>query len=268
MLAKAGNRKLSFNPGDLIVNQGTLFTLIEQNRIDLSSLSDVGCYFTHDSKSNLINYRGILTQLRKILVMNLQDMKLLVEIGVDARKILIVYGAVDSNVYYPREDLRGLIQYIYVTGDAKGRKNPEKIVDLIEASPELHFVINGRFWLDYLRKAKIHPRNCEVLEFEPNKNPELMRNASCFLSLSLHEGGPYPVLEALASGTPVVATPTGWNPELISDSNGRLVAFDISIAELKLVLQEMINLKGVVYRCDLTNGDFTWAKLATLLYES
>ena len=200
--------------------------------------------------------------------MNRQDLELLVGIGVDPKRIRIVYGAIDSNIFYPREHDANSEAFIYLTGDAKGRKNPDKVLELIGASPELKFVINGRFWPEYIRNRKIHLKNLTVMNFDSKQNPELMRKASCFLSLSLHEGGPYPVLEALASGTPVVTTPTGWNPELIFEMNGCLVGFDITIPELKVILQRMITLKVEVCSRDLTNAQFSWGRLATLLYES
>lgn len=260
------NKKIEFKSGDIIVNQGTLFSLINQDRINLSSLRALRCYFTHDSKANLLKYKNILTQLELIFVMNRQDSELLMEVGVKRSKIRIIYGAIDHKIFFPSKTTPDNDEYIYVTGDAKGRKNPGKVVELIQSSPEFHFKINGRFWIDYLRKNNIQLENAEVLNFDLKKNPELMRNASCFLSLSLHEGGPYPVMEALASGTPVVSTPTGWTPELVSAKNGCIVAFDISIPELKSILKKVMKLKNQVHHLDLTNGEFSWEKLATLLY--
>jgi glycosyltransferase involved in cell wall biosynthesis len=267
VFARLFNKKIHFNPGDIVVNQGTLFSLIEQKRIDLNSLSNVHCYFTHDSKTNLLMKSELLTQLKLIFTMNRKDAEVLIEIGVDPSRIKVVYGAVDSKLFYPRESAENLNPFVYVTGDAKGRKNPDKILKLIHESPELHFKINGRFWREYLINRSIELKNLELLNFDLLKNPKLMRDASCFLSLSLHEGGPYPVLEALASGTPVVVTPTGWNPEIVSKENGCIVDFDIEISDLKLVLQRMIELKKHVYFKDLTNAGYSWEKLAVRLYE-
>jgi len=55
--------------------------------------------------------------------------------------------------------------------------------------------------------------------------PELMRQADFLVLPSLTEGRPNVVMEALASGLPVVATAVGGTPELIADGdNGLLVA--------------------------------------------
>lgn len=54
--------------------------------------------------------------------------------------------------------------------------------------------------------------------------PELYRAMDVFALSSLWEGGPITLLEAMASGLPVVATPVGFVPEVVRDGmNGFLV---------------------------------------------
>lgn len=64
-----------------------------------------------------------------------------------------------------------------------------------------------------------------------------------YLCTSLLEGGPLPVLEALACGVPVVSTDVGHVPDLIIDngSNGRVVAKEAReiASALTLVLEEV-----------------------------
>lgn len=58
-----------------------------------------------------------------------------------------------------------------------------------------------------------------VLGFVPGKNlPALYRGASMFVYPSLYEGFGLPILEAFASGTPVIAARAGSIPELAGDA--------------------------------------------------
>ena len=62
------------------------------------------------------------------------------------------------------------------------------------------------------------------LSGERNDVPELMRGLDLFVLPSLREGISNTILEAMASGLPVIATNVGGNPELVVDGEtGRLV---------------------------------------------
>jgi glycosyltransferase involved in cell wall biosynthesis len=70
--------------------------------------------------------------------------------------------------------------------------------------------------------------------------PEIFRRATLFVYPSRHEGMPNAVLEAMASGLPVVATQIPGNEELVEDGRtGRLVPTEDRDA-LRAVLEEMI----------------------------
>lgn len=64
-------------------------------------------------------------------------------------------------------------------------------------------------WIDYLEKLGVEVRlTGGNVPFE--KLPQWYRGIDYLVVLSEVEGGPMPVIEALAMGTPVIAPPTGW----------------------------------------------------------
>ena len=260
--------RIKVHLGDLVVNQGTLFKLVDLRMIGIQDLELIDCFFTHDSIKNLREKRRavVLQKVRKIKVMNIRDAKMLINLGIAPDKILVVYGAIDREKFYPLDEYNPSNSFVYVTGDAKERKNPQKILDMVDYNPDLNFIINGRFWNRYIMNIGYKlPNNLNIIE-DLSLNPVLMRNASAFVNLSRNEGGPYPVLESLASGTPVLATEVGWNTELISRKNGRLVHQEENQKQIRNLLIETLDLKQNVYHQDLLEGRFTWSDLAIKLY--
>lgn len=56
--------------------------------------------------------------------------------------------------------------------------------------------------------------------------PDLYRTADAWLFTSTEEGFGLPILEAMAVGTPVIATPAGAAPDLVTEKTGTLVGLD------------------------------------------
>jgi glycosyltransferase involved in cell wall biosynthesis len=73
--------------------------------------------------------------------------------------------------------------------------------------------------------------------------PQLLTRASCLLLTSRHEGCPLTVIEAMASGVPVVSVPVGGVPELVVDRETGLLAGDTA-AELAAALAALLDDPG------------------------
>lgn len=258
-------RKLRLDPGDLVINHRTLNFLVTNGVINPETLSTIRCHFTHESET-LLGVTDTLKNLSKVsqvLVLNSRDREKLIQSGIQSNRIVVIYGAIDRALFKPSPCLP-VREFVFLSGDAKGRKNPSKVIDLIAKSPDLEFVICGRGWENYLLDKGL--KNLELHQFNLDLNAQLIRDASAYLTLSLEEGGPYPVLEALASGTPVVSTPVGWVPEILTASNGVVIPFEADVEQIRAALTKAIKLKSRTHHIDLLQGRFTWEEQASLLF--
>jgi glycosyltransferase involved in cell wall biosynthesis len=261
--------KLRLSKNDLIVNQKTLLYLVNSKMLSYKFLPYLRCHYTHDTEEFLVTSGLIVMMkcLKEILVLNVADANLLVKLGIDRSSITIIYGAIDREIFHPSTTFESNRE-VFISGDAKGRKNPPKVIQLINSNPDMKFVICGRYWKELIESGKIKFDNVVFHEFSLELTAVLVRRASAYLTLSFQEGGPFPVLEALASGTPVVSTPVGWVPELINSGNGVLVGHDSSLEEIRSALEKCFKLKETTWQIDLIKGKFSWKDLAMKMYSS
>ena len=96
-----------------------------------------------------------------------------------------------------------------------------------ELKDSLRLVMIGDGPLRSEAQALLEQASCSALAWLPgerNDVPEIMRGLDCFVLPSLAEGISNTILEAMASGLPVIATDVGGNGELIEEgSTGELV---------------------------------------------
>jgi len=261
------------NGNCLFVNQSSYFKALSSASIKFIPEKSRVLY-THKSNEEIEDLEQIkmLQRANKIFVLNSKIKTDLVVSGIAEDKITTVFGAIDRKVYYPINYFNtseSLIvdPYVLISGDCKPRKNPNMIIEVIRTMRDVEFVIHGRGWQEYLTNQKINKLvNLKVLQFEITNNPQLVREASAYLSLSELEGGPFPTLESLASGTPVVVTDTGWNKEIVKPGFGTLLSQKFTLIEVLAAINEAIKLKPQVCSLDLLKGEFTWESLGQKLY--
>ena len=168
------------------------------------------------------------------------------QVGVPAHKIAQIYNGVETALFYPRCASDGsLLPPGFAPADAVvigtvGRMQQVKdqptlaraFVRLLDLAPGLRerarLVLVGEGPLLTECEMILRQGGVEALAWLPGSRddvPALMRCLDIFVLPSLAEGISNTILEAMASGLPVVATRVGGNPELVGEAaTGLLVA--------------------------------------------
>lgn len=166
-------------------------------------------------------------------------------VGVSPQRVVQIYSGVDVERFHPRaEGFRAVGPAGFFTGDeviigAVGRMAAVKdhltlvraFVELVGASPEMRrrarLVVVGDGPTRAECLALLAEAGVDRLAWLPGERddvPELMRTFDVFALPSLGEGISNTILEAMATGLPVVATRVGGNPELVEEGvTGMLV---------------------------------------------
>lgn len=231
-------------------------------RVDLER---VRVFITHiDEREPLtdLDFR-VLAKVQRIIFQNSNLLERGVARGLIREKCLVAHGAISQGTFYPSQRLPDSI-YALIAGECKERKNPEIIRDLISFRSELQFIIHGNGWVEYFDGHV--PPNLKILPFDKNQHAILMRNASALVTLSKNEGGPLPVLEALASGTPVLATDTGFCREIIHQNCGVILSKSSTLAEISKALDAVLKLKKEIHFSSLLPNGHSWEIFAERLY--
>jgi glycosyltransferase involved in cell wall biosynthesis len=246
----------------LFLGASTFFTILKKR--PSANFNGARVFFTHLIPEGAPDEAQVvgLNSLDKIFTMNESSRVILQNVGVKTT-IEVVYGAIDSTVFYPSSTEPLPEAFVLITSHAAARKRPEMILDFIRSVPEIQFLIHGKHWLNFEVKDI---NNLEIREFSLTNQPDLIRKASVLLSMSWVEGGPFPILEALSSGTPVVSTSTGFATDLINSSNGRLIENVEDFQEIELLIKECIKLKTSVRHMNLLPKPLTWDVLSQHFY--
>lgn len=143
----------------------------------------------------------------------------------DENRIHVVQHGIDHAKFHPfindkddelLEQLRELPKdFLLYIGNLDPRKNLETLLQAIESASwpiELNLVIVGKFvWgqKDLVERIEANPRIIYLGQLDEVFIAPLYRRARLFIFPSLYEGFGFPVLEALACGTPVITTGKG-----------------------------------------------------------
>ena len=188
---------------------------------------------------------GMIHRARKIIaVSHFTKWELTKYYKIPAHKIQVIHNGVDIKKFQPAVDKRKVKVAMGLNPDdlaivSVGRLYARKgLFTLIESMPEIikkfpkaKFIISGKGQSDEMHKLNAHAErlgvrgNIVFTGYTPDRElPKLYQAADVFAFSTFYEHHPFAVLEALATGLPVVTTTVGGIPETIdSGKNGYLV---------------------------------------------
>ncbi len=188
---------------------------------------------------------GMLRRARKIIaVSHFTKWELTNYYKIPASKIQVIHNGVDINKFKPATDKRKAKTElgfnpddiaIVSVGRLYARKGLFTLIESIPAVtkrfPNAKFIISGKGQSDEMNKLIAYAKKLEVKDnivftgYYPDKKlPKLYQAADVFAFSTFYEHHPFAVLEALATGLPVVTTKVGGIPETIDNGkNGFLV---------------------------------------------
>lgn len=201
--------------------------------------------------------------------------------NISPSKIKVIYPAVDHKEFNPQisndqmrlaRNVYGLPgEYILFLNTIEPRKNLANLIKTFELLDHpAHLVIAGRLGWKYesdFRLVKNSKKSAKIKYIgyvEEKHKPSVIKLAKALVYPSFYEGFGFQALEAMAAGTPVIASNVTSLPEVVGDA-GLLVnpysAQDISGA-LKQVLTNPALANQLTLKGMLKSRDFNWASAA------
>jgi glycosyltransferase involved in cell wall biosynthesis len=284
--------EMLFHPPDVLFIPAHAMPFIHPDKT-VVTLHDVGFERHPDfySKPDLWYHRWsvkyVIKEAAKIITVSEFSKKELVELcGAPAEKIEVTHLGYDAERYrsdYDRDKIRAVFQkyqirepYLLYIGRLEKKKNIQLLVEAFgefkkkNKGDRHHLALVGRPGFAYDKiKQTIERYNLKgwVIEtgwIQEEDVPYVMSGAEVFVFPSLYEGFGIPLLEAMACGTPVLASSAASLPEVGGDA---VMYFDATkiesaISALEKILGDQALKRDLRERGLARAKNFSWAKTA------
>ncbi|NBB78989.1 MAG: glycosyltransferase [Verrucomicrobia bacterium] len=198
-------------------------------------------------------------QADRILTVCERYRKQLRKMGVLSNRLFLMHNGVDTQTFQVDDSVHetsfGFPEGTPVIGfagkassDHDGRKGIDRMLNLLHAidantEKKIGFLTVGPGWKERIGNDKFENIQAEHLGFVSNDVlPEFFNAIDIYICTARVEGGPVPVLEAMACGTTVATSDVGMIPELIEDGhNGIVLNFDTELSDEACRILELLN---------------------------
>jgi glycosyltransferase involved in cell wall biosynthesis len=206
-------------------------------RVDVNSRQ-----YPKERKRNLLNKVDATTAVSKHTAKTVKK-----EFGITPS---VIYNGVDNKYFTDSYDYPQFLEkysiespYILFVGNFVPRKRPGDVLEVAKQIPEADFLLFGDGPKYPEIKGKANSIQNVTLFGRVDKKilPAIYTHADCFLFPTVREGCPNVVLEAMASGTPVVGYRKTSMPELIEDQETGFLVEESDISGLANKVQILLN---------------------------
>ena len=263
-LLKANNIDIYFNPRYIL-------PFFKRNTKMVVTLHDMIAFLYPEIWSGLSGFR-----IRNYIKLSSQRADVILTVSNSAKKdivrilkipedkIKVIYCGVNKKLYKPIPDLslQGLVKrkygirkkFILTVGPLGTRKNHDRLIDAYSILPkyireDYQLIITGEKKGTYNNLLKKASKTCLADDivftgFIPEKEmPMVINAASLFVFPSLYEGFGIPLLEAMACGTPLLASNVSSIPEVVGSA---ALLFDpYNINEMASVIDRVLTNKDL-----------------------
>jgi glycosyltransferase involved in cell wall biosynthesis len=246
------------------------------------TIHDLSHIYCHENTSPLIQlyYATVMKRAcrraSKILTVSEFTRGQIVEWSrVSPEKVFNVGCGVDPS-YHPEGDRFGLpFPYLLCVSNRKRHKNEFRIVEAFSRAgldAHIHLVFTGEPRAEltsWVERQELKPCVDFVGAVEEEKLPSLYRGATALIFPSLYEGFGLPMLEAMATGTPVVTSNVTAMPE--TAGNAALLLDPTSVEQIAQAIKQIVSDDSLRERLREKGfaraAQFSWARAAARVHE-
>ena len=168
--------------------------------------------YTHCNPTDMQVLYDACNNADVVTCMSWEGRRELVQLGVDPAKLQVVYAAADNFKFK-----RKVIGIVGVP-QPNGRKRENLVLDLAwkyDLTP-FQFVYVGTFWDRVIEELKSVGVNAESIALNDEGLQMFYQQIDALLVTGYAEGGPLPLLEAMAVGIPVISPCFGYAADLLN----------------------------------------------------
>lgn len=233
------------------------------------------------SKLHKIYYEQVIARLapkaKKIITVSHFSKRQLVELlNIPDDLIKVIYNGVDSHFLHNEEEFESARPYFLYVGNRRKNKNvPAMLRAFAKARIPNEFMIFLSGNVDPELEALIGSlgiqKRVRFLGFiEEQELPKIYKGAHATLFASLMEGFGLPIIESMASGTPVLTSSTSSLPEI---AGGAALCVDpTDVSSISSGIEKMVNDQAFYVECAVKGlqraQEFSWEKTAAETWET